>query len=84
LPEGRLGIAVADVSGKGISAALLMANLRASLRGQTLRGPADLAGLMRNVNALLYEASAANRYATFFYATVRAAGPHAGVRECGS
>ena len=84
LPEGRLGIEVADVSGKGISAALLMANLRASLRGQTLRGPADLAGLMRNVNALLYEASAANRYATFFYATVRAAGPHAGVRECGS
>ncbi|MGA2132036.1 MAG: SpoIIE family protein phosphatase [Bryobacteraceae bacterium] len=68
LPEGRLGIAVGDVSGKGISAALLMASLRASLRGQTLGGPADLAALMRNVNALLYEASAANRYATFFYA----------------
>jgi phosphoserine phosphatase RsbU/P len=68
LPEGRLGIAVGDVSGKGISAALLMASLRASLRGQTLGGPADLAGLMGNVNALLYEASAANRYATFFYA----------------
>jgi sigma-B regulation protein RsbU (phosphoserine phosphatase) len=66
--EGRLGIAVADVSGKGISAALLMASLRASLRGQTLGGPADLAALMRNVNALLYEASTANRYATFFYA----------------
>jgi len=68
LPEGRLGIAVGDVSGKGISAALLMASLRASLRGQTLGGPEDLAALMRNVNALLYEASAANRYATFFYA----------------
>jgi sigma-B regulation protein RsbU (phosphoserine phosphatase) len=68
LPEGRLGIAVGDVSGKGISAALLMASLRASLRGQTLGGPADLAALMCNVNALLYEASAANRYATFFYA----------------
>ena len=68
LPEGRLGIAVGDVSGKGISAALLMASLRASLRGQTLGGPADLAQLMRNVNSLLYEASAANRYATFFYA----------------
>jgi sigma-B regulation protein RsbU (phosphoserine phosphatase) len=68
LPEWRLGIAVGDVSGKGISAALLMASLRASLRGQTLGGPADLAALMRNVNALLYEASAANRYATFFYA----------------
>jgi sigma-B regulation protein RsbU (phosphoserine phosphatase) len=68
LPEGRLGIAVGDVSGKGISAALLMASLRASLRGQTLGGPTDLAALMRNVNSLLYEASAANRYATFFYA----------------
>jgi sigma-B regulation protein RsbU (phosphoserine phosphatase) len=68
LPEGRLGIAVGDVSGKGISAALLMASLRASLRGQTLGGPADLAALMSNVNSLLYEASAANRYATFFYA----------------
>ena len=68
LPEGRLGVAVGDVSGKGISAALLMASLRASLRGQTLGGPSDLAALMRNVNALLYEASSANRYATFFYA----------------
>ncbi|MGA2588496.1 MAG: SpoIIE family protein phosphatase [Bryobacteraceae bacterium] len=68
LPEGRLGVAVGDVSGKGISAALLMASLRASLRGQTLGGPADLAALMRNVNSLLYESSAANRYATFFYA----------------
>jgi sigma-B regulation protein RsbU (phosphoserine phosphatase) len=67
LPEGRLGLAVGDVSGKGISAALLMAGLRASLRGQTLGGPADLAALMRNVNSLLYEASADNRYATFFY-----------------
>jgi phosphoserine phosphatase RsbU/P len=67
LPEGRLGLAVGDVSGKGISAALLMASLRASLRGQTLGGPSDLAALMRNVNALLYESSTANRYATFFY-----------------
>jgi hypothetical protein len=46
LPDGRLGIAVGDVSGKGIPAALLMAGLRASLRGQTLGGPADLAALM--------------------------------------
>jgi hypothetical protein len=39
LPEGRLGIAVGDVSGKGIGAALMMATLEASLRGQaTLAG----------------------------------------------
>jgi phosphoserine phosphatase RsbU/P len=63
----RLGIAIGDVSGKGISAALLMASLRASLRGQTLTG-FDLAHLVRNVNLLLYDSSDSNRYATFFFA----------------
>jgi sigma-B regulation protein RsbU (phosphoserine phosphatase) len=68
LEAGRLGLAIGDVSGKGISAALLMASLRASLRGMTLYGSSDLAGLMQKVNRLVYEASAANRYATFFFA----------------
>ncbi len=64
----RLGIAIADVSGKGISAALLMAGLRASLRGQTLLEPGDLGAVVENMNTLLFDASAANRYATFFFA----------------
>ena len=68
LRDGGLGIAIGDVSGKGIPAALLMAGLQASLRGQTLSGPGDLAGLMSNINRLIYDASPANRYATFFYA----------------
>jgi sigma-B regulation protein RsbU (phosphoserine phosphatase) len=68
LPDGKLGIAIGDVSGKGIAAALLMASLRASLRGQTIQGPANLASLMGNVNKLVYESSSSNRYATFFYA----------------
>ena len=63
-----LGVAIGDISGKGVSAALLMASLHASLRGQTLNGASDLATTMRNVNRLLYEASDSNRYATFFYA----------------
>jgi sigma-B regulation protein RsbU (phosphoserine phosphatase) len=67
LPDGELGIAIGDVSGKGIAAALLMAGLRASLRGQTIQGPEDLARLMGNVNKLVYEGSSSNRYATFFY-----------------
>jgi len=67
LPDGDLGIAVGDVSGKGIPAALLMASLRASLRAQTMRGERDLAALMENVNILGYESSAVNKYATFFY-----------------
>lgn len=68
LPNGHLGIAIGDVSGKGISAALLMASLQASLRGQAMQSTNDLASLMCNVNKLVYDASAENRYATFFYA----------------
>jgi phosphoserine phosphatase RsbU/P len=68
LADGRLGLAIGDVSGKGISAALLMASLRASLRGITMDSPRDFARLMHKVNRLVYEASASNRYATFFFA----------------
>jgi phosphoserine phosphatase RsbU/P len=68
LGEGRTGLAIGDVSGKGISAALLMASLRASLRGVTLDNPRDFAKLMDQVNRLVYESSASNRYATFFFA----------------
>src|SRR6185437_15286506 len=64
----RLGIAIGDISGKGVSAALLMASLHASLRSQTLSGAGDLGTKMANVNRLLYDASESNRYATFFYA----------------
>jgi len=67
LPNGMFGLAIGDVSGKGISAALLMASLQASLRGQALRGSADLADLMGHVNRLVYEASSADRFATIFY-----------------
>ena len=67
LPEGRLGIAIGDVSGKGVGAALMMASLEASLRGQASLGH-DLAELMKRVNSLVYQASSANRYATLFYA----------------
>jgi serine phosphatase RsbU (regulator of sigma subunit)/dihydrofolate reductase len=64
----RLGIAIGDISGKGMSGALLMASLHASLRGQVLSGAGDLGTKMANVNRLLYDASDSDRYATFFYA----------------
>ena len=64
----RLGIAIGDISGKGMSAALLMASLHASMRGQVLSGAGDLGTKMANINRLLYDASDSNRYATFFYA----------------
>jgi len=68
LEDRRVGLAIGDVSGKGIAAALLMASLRASLRGVSLDNPRDFAKLMDKVNRLVYEASASNRYATFFFA----------------
>ena len=73
LDDGHLGFAIGDVSGKGISAALIMASLRASLRGLMLDDPGDLARMMSKVNRLVYEASSSNRYATFFFATYNAA-----------
>jgi sigma-B regulation protein RsbU (phosphoserine phosphatase) len=68
LANGSLGIAVGDVSGKGIAAALMMASLQASLRGQTIKPCETLSEMIHHINGLVYEASAASRYATFFYA----------------
>ncbi len=68
LPNHALGLAIGDVSGKGIPASLLMASLQASLRGQTLGVNESLEKLMANVNRLVYATSPINLYATFFYA----------------
>lgn len=68
LPDGGLGIAIGDVSGKGIGASLLMASLGASLRGQAAVVE-SLTELIERVNNLVYGASSTNRYATFFYAS---------------
>ena len=68
LPNGKLGVALGDVSGKGIAAALTMASLQASLRADAMRAGDDIAGLVTRVNRMLYDASAEDRYATLFYA----------------
>jgi len=68
LPDGKLGIALGDVSGKGIAAALTMASLQASLRADAMRAGKNLAGLIARVNNMVYDASTADRYATLFYA----------------
>ena len=63
--EGRLGLVLADVSGKGLAAALLMASLRASLRTQSpVAG--ELSGRLAAVNRLLVESTEPSRYATLF------------------
>ncbi len=64
--SGMLGMVVADISGKGISGALLMANLQASLRGQYAIAREDLPRLLRSVNALFHKNTETNNYATMF------------------
>jgi phosphoserine phosphatase RsbU/P len=69
LGPSRLGIALADISGKGISAALLMASLQASLRSNAmLDGHRGTAGLVERLNQHLFKNTSDDRYATFFYA----------------
>ncbi len=70
LGPGRLGLALADISGKGISAALIMASLQAALRSQALfngRGPGSTAEIVARLNQHLFRSTSADRYATFFY-----------------
>jgi len=68
LQEGRWGIAIGDVSGKGIGAALIMASLQGSLRAQASHPHFDLATLIGDVNRLVYESSPTNFFASLFYA----------------
>jgi sigma-B regulation protein RsbU (phosphoserine phosphatase) len=57
LPGGMLGVALGDISGKGIPSALMMASLQASLRAEAMRAGNEIAALMSRVNQALYEAS---------------------------
>jgi sigma-B regulation protein RsbU (phosphoserine phosphatase) len=65
LDGNRLAVCIADVSGKGVPAALLMANVQASLRASArdLDSPACVCGI---VNGMLCESIAANKFVTFF------------------
>ena len=66
LEEGRFGIGLGDVAGKGLPAALLMASLQASLRALSELGlPPD--DLLTRLNRLLCHTVPENRFVTFFY-----------------
>jgi serine phosphatase RsbU (regulator of sigma subunit) len=67
LGKGRLGLVIGDISGKGIAAALLMANLQANLRSQCATAWQQPQRFLRSVNQLFYENSAQNDYATIFF-----------------
>jgi sigma-B regulation protein RsbU (phosphoserine phosphatase) len=63
-----VGIALADISGKGIFASLLMASLQAALRSQAaFDGNCGTAELVRRLNRHLFRNTSDDRYATFFY-----------------
>jgi serine phosphatase RsbU (regulator of sigma subunit) len=64
----RLGLVIGDVSGKGIAAALLMANLQASLRSQSALAFGQPEALLGSVNRLFYDNTGDNAYASLFYA----------------
>jgi len=68
LRPGRLALVLADIAGKGISGALLMANLQANLRSQYAVALEDLPRLLKSVNQLFYENSSDSSYATMFFA----------------
>jgi phosphoserine phosphatase RsbU/P len=68
LHNGAWGIAIGDVSGKGIAAALVMANLQGLLRAQSLQPHCDLEVLISNVNRLVCATSPQHFFASLFYA----------------
>lgn len=67
LGPDKLGIAIGDVSGKGLSSALLMASLQGMLRSHAFQRAEAVAELISDMNQLLCASSDQNRYATFFY-----------------
>ena len=73
LQADRWGIAIGDVCGKGIGAALLMASLQASLRAQAMHAHSDLSTLIADVDRLVLAASPKHLYASLFYAEYEAA-----------
>jgi sigma-B regulation protein RsbU (phosphoserine phosphatase) len=64
--DHRIAICLGDVSGKGLPASLLMANLQATLRGQTLLNVSPKECLIRS-NRLLFQSTSPEKFATLFY-----------------
>ncbi len=69
LGGSRVGIALADISGKGIFASLLMASLQAALRSAaSMNSNLDTAHIVERLNQHLFQTTSDDRYATLFYA----------------
>src|SRR5437773_4763715 len=68
LGRERLGLVIGDISGKGIAAALLMANLQANLRSQCASALTHPERFLQSVNLRFFENSMDSAYATLFFA----------------
>ena len=66
----RIGIALADVAGKGVAAALIMSVVQASLRILATEENISLATLAARMNRYLHRSTGSNAYATFFYGQI--------------
>jgi phosphoserine phosphatase RsbU/P len=69
LGDGRLALCIADVAGKGITAALLMANLQASVKAFALEA-ASPAVLCAKLNSVLCDSVAPGKFVTLFYGVI--------------
>lgn len=83
LPDGKLGVALGDVSGKGIAAALLMANLQANLRSQSAIARDHPRRLLRSVNRLFFENTVDSAYASLLFAEYDDAARRLRYANCG-
>ena len=84
IDRGHLGIALGDVAGKGISAALLMASLQGALRSHASLSDGGPAEAARDINAQIHALTEANRFATLFWAIFDEAQTHPDVRQRGA
>ena len=69
LGPGRVGLCLADVSGKGITAALLMSNVQATIRSQS-RMAADAGACVARSNDMLHASTDSDKFVTMFYAVL--------------
>lgn len=69
LDNTHIGICLGDVSGKGLPASLLMANLQATLRGQSF-GECSPKMCMSRSNTLLYRSTSSDKFVTLFYGLI--------------
>ncbi len=83
LGHKRLGLVIGDIAGKGIAAALLMANLQANLRSQFTMARDEPQLFLQSVNRLFFQNTTDSAYATVFFADYDDAARRLRYANCG-